>query len=247
MEKNYNCLFEARKQYLLSSMVADMRNEARSVPVFRESGNGAIRITLMPLSALADAWLGGLSDFGEHEENIPDVCEQEFVYSIVPGGSHTIQWVDPDDGHIEPVNCYAYSALKVAFLACVYKLKPEEGLAEIYDKMAEGVLPDVLKRYAEKMGWSIDPNIFNEENGWAAHHGTVYATVRLDGKEFLRIYACTSGASSKEDERCSIEGIKAARGFFERIDDSIAVRAYLEGEGTPDIHLDFEFECPFLD
>ena len=70
----------------------------------------------MPLSQLAEAWLGGgLSDFGEFPDtNVHDVCEREYIYKLNPEGSHTIQFIC-EDGHTEPVNCYGYSALKVAY------------------------------------------------------------------------------------------------------------------------------------
>ncbi len=205
MEKNYDDLFALKYQNLLQRIRNGVRDEAWKVPAFRESGNGCIRITLVPLSELAEAWLGGgLSDFGNFPEvNVRDVCEREFIYSIRPGGSHTIQWKDPEDGHVEPVSCYAYSAMKVAFTAWEQKFFRE--------RLLEGASPADTEVEAE---YRAELTYRTEVNGWSNHKGPVYATVTLDGEDFLRIYVCVSGAESEQDEQCALWGMFQVQEFF---------------------------------
>lgn len=201
MEKNYNCLFSLRYQHLLSGVVQRVREKARGIPAFRDSGNGCIRVTMVPLSRLADAWLGGgLSDFAV---NANDICEREFVFAICPGGSHTIAWKSPDDGPVEPVNCYAYSAMKTAFAA--WKRQFEK-------RMVEAEVP--IDAWQEQRDREMQNFNFTEENGWSTHRGALHTTLSLDGEDFMRIYICTSGATEREDEDCSLAGLHAVQDFF---------------------------------
>lgn len=136
-------------QELVSNIVIAVRRRAATIPAFRDSHNGCIRITMVPLCRDADEWLGGMSGFrtwlnGEEK----DVCEREFIYKIDPRGSHTIQYVC-EDGHVEPM----------------------------YD-------------------------------------GSVYATISIAEVDFIRLYVCTSGAKSDEDEQCSLCGMLAAQEYF---------------------------------
>lgn len=207
MEKKSN-LLDLKYQDLLWRIVGAVRREARTIPLFRDSHNGCIRITIVPLTQDADIWLGGgTSDFGEFPEvNIADVCEREFVYKIDPRGSHTIQCVC-EDGHTEPVNCYGYSALKTAW-AC-WKRKMRKSSDEPY------------------MG------CFTEDNGWSVHDGSVCTTVTLDGKDFCRLYVCTSGAKSSEDKQCSLAGILEAQECFEHYKGIAKFDPYIDSKKSP--------------
>lgn len=201
--ESYNCLFSFKYQDLLHRIVNRIREKAQRVPAFRDSGNGCIRITMVPLSELADAWLGGgLSDFGEFPGvNVADICEREFVFAIRPGGSHTIAWKSPDDGHAEPVNCYAYSAMKTAFAAWRRQFEA---------RMTEAEVPaDTWQERRDQ-----ETRYFTEDNGWSTHTGAVYTTLSLDGEDFMRVYVCTSGATEREDEDCSLAGLHEVQDFF---------------------------------
>lgn len=204
MERNHDCLFALKYQDLIHRIVNGVREKAQEIPAFRESGNGCIRITIVPLSELAEAWLGGgLSDFGNFPEvNVTDVCEREFVYPIRPGGNHTIQWKDPEDGHVEPVNCYAYSAMKTAFASWRRKF------LSAWARENPTLLDDMEAKYRAQLQYRT------EDNGWSTHEGSVHTTVTLDGEEFLRIYVCTSGAESWQDEQCSLRGMLQAKEYF---------------------------------
>lgn len=198
---------QSRYQDLLELILDAVRREAQTVPAFRQSHNGCIRITIVALCEEADEWLGGglfWKRRGHLGTEVIDVGEREFVFKIDPRGSHTVQWESPEDGHIEPVNCYGYSALKTAYAARQYRFERKALKGEIDEPLYED-------------------QYFVEENGWSQHFGPVYATVTLDDKEFLRFAICTSGADSREDQRCSIAGMREAREFFWRISRDIQI------------------------
>lgn len=209
MEKKSNLLdLNLKYQDLLWRIVGAMRRRARNVPAFRDSHNGCIRITIVPLSRIADEWLGGLNDYrrGHLGMEIVDTCEREFVFKIDPRGSHTIQCVC-EDGHTEPVNCYGYSALKTAWAS--WKRKMRKSFGEPY------------MRY------------FTEENGWSMHDGSVYTTITLDGEDFIRLYVCTSGAESSEDKECSLAGILEAQECFVHYGDRVKFSPYIDPKRSP--------------
>lgn len=213
MEKN-NVLSEMNYQAMIWRIVGAVRRAAKTIPVFRESHNGCIRITIVPLSRTADAWLGGLNSYYPSHlgTEVVDTCEREFVFKIDPRGSHTIQWTDPEDGHTEPVNCYGYSALKTAWASKVRAWQNPNRLIE----------PGPASGY------------YTEENGWAMHNGAVYATVSLQGEEFMRLYVCTSGAKSSEDLECSLAGMLEAQEYFEyKCGTSVKFDPYIDGKVNP--------------
>lgn len=186
-------------QELASTIVKAVRGRAATIPAFRDSHNGCIRITMVPLCKDADVWLGGMSNYqtwlnGEEQ----DVCEREFVYKIDPRGSHTIQYVC-EDGHTEPVNCYGYSALKTAWASWKRKFDDavRKGLGETFSDFQ-------FRQHTQ---------FFTEENGWSMQSGSVYATISVAEVDFIRLYVCTSGAKSDEDEQCSLYGMLAAQEY----------------------------------
>lgn len=212
MEKNYAELLNLNgvsHETMLCRIKMAVRRVAKDIPAFRDSHNGCIRITLVPLSLEGEKWLGGgLSDNGyfrqtnessgeEELETCPDVCEREFVFKIDPRGSHTIKWIDLDDGHIELVNCYAYSALKTAWVSWKMKMRDKAHRGEI-----KSLLGDKTAR------------CFIEENGWSQHEGSVYTTISVGGEDFLRLYVCVSGADASEDKQCALAGMLAAQELF---------------------------------
>jgi len=213
-------------QVLLWRIVGAVRRKAKTIPVFRDSHNGCIRITIVPLCREAEVWLGdGLSDYadGQSEADVVDFCEREFVFKIDPRGSHTIQWTDPEDGHVEPVNCYGYSALKTAWAAWMHSFDGtvhKEGLGEDFASYQ-------LRQHTQ---------YFNEENGWSKHDGSVCATVSFDGEDFIRLYVCTSGAKSSEDKECSLVGMLEAQeclAYYDVFTNLVGFNPYIDGKKTP--------------
>jgi len=165
---------------VINSIVDCGRTVKDNIPVFKDTGNGCILIVARPLCREADGWLGNLSRYDDNGDAI-DVNEYVFARTIAPGGSHTIQWKNPDDGHIEPVNCFAYAMMKVAYLARLAKL----GITSDQDEEAN------------RSGY------FCEENGYSRHKGAVCTTVYFDGKPLMRLYICFSGAHESEDLECA--------------------------------------------
>lgn len=215
MGKNYNCLLQIDYRILIIETVESIRHAAQRVPVFRDSKNGGIRITLIPLSGFADVWLGGgMSKFGA-DGTANDICRREFIFKINPEGVYVIQAKDPEDGHVEPVNCCGYSALKTE-----YALWKDD-----FDRKAsDPKFPETL----EYMLYCKSIQYFCEENGWSTHEGSVVTIITLDGKGFMKLAICVSGAESKEDEQCALVGMMRAQAFFERCARWINERKYQE-------------------
>lgn len=166
---------------ILRDALRETRRVAQEVEVFRTSRNGCVRFTVTPLTEEADIWLGpGHADGVADVFDLGDICKREFVYPIFPRGSHTIEWKG-DDGHIEPVNCYGYSALKTAFRSK-------------FDRSENSPTPE-------------NPGFYVEDNGWSAEHGSVRSQVCYAGKPVMWFYVCVSGATAEEDEHCALAGL----------------------------------------
>lgn len=219
MEKSYEVLLRVKYQELIRQIVSEVRQAACAIPVFRDSKNGCIRITIVPLTPIAEAWIGGeLSDFElfdrEHMGHpVHDICEREFVYPIFPGGSHTIQY-ECEDGHIEPVNCYGYSALKTAYAS--WKRR--------FDELTDN---DTFPETLSDLEFRRQTEFFTEDNGWSMHRGSLWITANLDGEPFMRLYVCVSGAKSLEDEQCALFGLRKAIIFLSEIDQDARIVAAL--------------------
>lgn len=214
MEKKSN-LLDLKYQDLIWRIVGAVRRQARTIPAFRDSHNGCIRITAIPLFQGTDEWLGGelydnrYFDRESMGHEIVDICEREFVFKIDPRGSYTIQWVDPKDGHIEPVNCYGYSALKTAWALDQHRRRKAGDSSEPY------------------MGYFI------EENGWSTHCGAACTTITLNGEDFIDLCVCTSGAKQDKDMECSLAGILEAQEFFEHYSEVTKFSPYIDGKKSP--------------
>lgn len=190
-------------QNFFSRVIDGVRSKAATIEELRESRNGAIRITAVPLLETADAWLGGgIGNFGKHPGDVADVCEREFVAKLFPDGSHTMKY-QCEDGSVEIVDCYSYSAMKIAYLS--WKNKFDKWVEE-YD------IPDDLE-YAEfqKQSQSLKP-----DNGYAIDKGVILTTLNFAGKPFMRFYVSVSGAQTGEiDEECTLAGILSGQRLLE--------------------------------
>ena len=94
-------------------IVMEVRIRALRVKRFMETKQGCIRISAYPECQEAHEWLGGTGDFDPD-----DVCDFEHVYPILPGGSRTAKFENPD-GTVEIVDTYAVTAMKIAQLSSV--------------------------------------------------------------------------------------------------------------------------------
>ena len=183
---------------LIKAILEPVRIKAKEIPVFRRTKNGAVRICIYPLCAEADKWLGGLSNFGDLTR---DIVDYEVVYAILPGGSRVINVFE--HGRNMTVDCYSYSALKVADCSLAHSL----GIG-----MRSG-LNFIRKGRTEKYGY-------------AAHRGALCVVVKkvkydtVDGEpsveydDYCIVYVCVSGAKSDEDYACALEAISPIKDFF---------------------------------
>jgi len=182
MEKNNSIteVFMDLDKSALEHVVLDGGQEvAKNIPVFKQTGNGAIVLMIVPTCWEADVWLGGLSEYNELKQPV-NIREYIKIGTIAPGGSHTIQWEDPKTGNHEPVNCLAYAMMKIAYLSHLVKnmisSRDEDGIAK---------------------------TTYCPENGYARDKGAVCMTVYHCGKILMRIYICFSGATEDEDQKCA--------------------------------------------
>lgn len=176
-----------------------MRAKAQEIPKFRIERNGAIRILAYPLCKEADDWLGGLSNFSAGK---PDIVDYEHTFAITPSGSRVIENVE--NGIKKRVDCYAYSAMKIAH--CSLAQDMQVGLTS---------------------GLRLGASSLTEEYGYAPYRGALCIEVRKgsglsrsDGSRFRRnadycmIYICVSGAEQKEDQSCAEVAIPVVEKFF---------------------------------
>lgn len=179
-------IFRERYQKYYRVGLEAAREQAKNYRKFK-FGNGAIVVGFVPLCREIDEWLGGLSTFDDTDK-IVDCHEYYHVATIKPGGSHTIDWKDPEDEHVESVSCLAFAHMKLAYMSNLFK---------------KG-----LKKDSEE--YVKEPFLVNE-NGYADNDGPVVATLYrntyAEENAILRIWFVTSGADSKDDLTCSAEGI----------------------------------------
>ena len=184
MEKNTSItemFIDLDKAAFMSVVLDGGQKVAENIPKFKQTGNGAIVMMPVPLCWEADIWLGGLSQYDAEHKPV-NVREYVTVGSIAPGGSHTIQWEDPNDGHRESVNCFAYAMMKIAYLSHLIK---------------DNIPNRDEDRIAKTTGY------YCEENGYSQHRGVVCVTIYYCGKALMRVYICFSGATEDEDQQCA--------------------------------------------
>ena len=174
---------------LIQDIRRAVRNRTATLPTL-QGNNGCIRILFRPLCPEADAWSGG---FGFEENDIP---EYETVFTLKPNGSHTVM----ENGH--PVNCYGFSALKVASCS---KNRAHHGIRLSYSDQSKSN-PDIVPM-----------------NGFANFRGcTCYTIMQLrrdsNGIEreinWARIYIAVSGGASEEDEKAACSAFQTIQKAF---------------------------------
>ena len=199
MTKTFNSL----EQKILEAV----RAKAQEIPIFKETGNGAIRILAYPFCPGANQWLGGKGEIQLDENGMPiliDVPDYETTYCITPSGNRTAH--KELEGIMHLVNCYAYSAMKIAHCARADHLNIglKSGLK----------LHDI---------WMIETE--EENDGYAPYAGAICVkvieeytdpTIKLKSRLFCYIYVSVSGADPKDDEKCSMAAIPVIKDFFEK-------------------------------
>ena len=198
---------------LVVSIRDAVRKKAQDVPKFKNEGNGAIRILAYPYCEKADKWFGGLSVFGSIYEPLvgryipvgyTDIVDYEYTFGITPGGSRVMTGIW--GGVEQKVDCYAYSALKIA--DCSRSQDEGRGL------MSGLVTDDEYRR---------------EDNGYGPHPGALCFEVTLEQPslsgprttDFCLLYVCVSGAESHEDLECTKASIEVIESFFKNNSDAL--------------------------
>jgi len=201
LDDQQSCPIQIGYRDFLQPIVVAVRREAVSVPAFRNSHNGCIRITAIPLCRAANEWMGGFRTFHTWlEGNDQDTCSLSLTYKIDPQGSYIVRRTF-EDGHIEPVNCCGCSALKTAW--ALEKHEMRNSFSEPY------------------LGY------FVESNGWSMEDGAVCTTVMLNDQDFVCLCVCVSGAESSDDARCSLAGMIEAEAYFERYAESVSFSPHI--------------------
>lgn len=181
MEKSLTSIFmDLPLAGIVKGTLNACREAAEEIPVFKETRNGCYVTMYVPLCPEADVWLGGMS-VCDGKGKFLDVHEYVSANTVLPGGSHTIQWKDPTDGHTEPVNCYAYATMKIAYLSRLVK----EGIS-----CCES---------------DLKANEYLDANGYAKHKGAVCTTVYRRCQPLFRVYDAVSGATQDEDLACAMK------------------------------------------
>ena len=179
-----------------------VRKKAQEIPKFRDEGNGAIRILAYPCCKEADDWFGGLSNFArEYGKYIDptdtvkvgkdDIVDYEYTFAITAGGSRVMTGVW--DGVEQKVDCYAYSALKIAH--CSHTQDLGVGLIS---------------------GIDLNDPYLTEDNGYGPHLGALCVEVTRGNTplDFCGIYVCVSGADSRDDLKCAFVAVDIIKEFF---------------------------------
>ena len=178
-------------------IVKAIREKAQGIPVFKDPGNGAIRILAYPLCPKADQWLGGKGLISEDENGgaiLVDTPDYETTFAITPGGSRVIKSFWGNAWHL--VDCYAFSAMKIAHCSRA-------------DDLGMGL----------ESGLNLgDPNL-NEECGYGPYPGAICVGIyeKIDNEDptdFCLIYVCVSGAEGHEDNACAVAAIDVIKKFF---------------------------------
>ena len=162
-----------------------IREAAKTVPRFA-LGNGAIRILFYPLCPEADQPLGGMSTYSDSGN---DITDYEYTFAIAPGRSRVITGVW--DGVEQKVDCYAFSALKIAHCSRVQDL----GMG-----LKSGIdigIPEAI-----------------EENGYGPYPGAICFEIKRGGTPYLYLFVCVSGADSIDDLKCAMSAVKIVKDYF---------------------------------
>lgn len=188
------------REKLVFGIMKAVREAAQEIPKFRDEKNGACRILIYPCCKDADDWLGGLSKITDEVE---DIMDYEWTAAITEGGSRVVKIVE--DGKEYEIDCYAYSALKIAH--CSRAQDEDAGLLS---------------------GLELKADYLVEENGYGPYRGALCVEVTdrrventpADGERkivrrpFCGVYICVSGAESDEDLKCAMAGVPAIKDFF---------------------------------
>ena len=174
---------------LFDSIIMNCRKRASQLQGFKD-GDGAIRLCYLPQNSLGVNALGGGSAFADRYELVARIDVGNYVLNR--------------GGRGEPVDTYAFSALKVA--ACL--LAYEQGLPA---------------RSGEDIG-----DIYDEKHGFAPYHGAVLYELEQNHQIFALLIVSVSGASQAEDEEVARAAEKTLKAWSDAFGASYSVPVSLD-------------------
>ncbi|MDO4220223.1 MAG: hypothetical protein Q4D22_03285 [Candidatus Saccharibacteria bacterium] len=142
-------------------------------------GDGAVRLCYLPQSSYGRNLLGDFSTYADRYELVSRICDGNFV-------------LNRHDRDAEPVDTYAFSALKVA--SCLVAL--ERGLPA---------------RSGENIG-----NSYNEMHGFAPYKGAILYMLSKNHHAFAMLAVAVSGATQDEDEMAALASEETIRGWCKK-------------------------------
>lgn len=193
-----------KRPYL--ELVKEIRDAIRTRAQSYGETNGAIRILAYPLCKTADDWFGGLSNFEpKHGLEPNDIADYEHTFALTAGNSRVVSYTE--DNVEQKVDCYAFSALKIAHCSRVQDagagLLSGIKLKEAYLTEKNGYGP-----YFGALCVEIEQYFFTKNNG--------RREIQPLPRDFCNLYVCVSGtASSWHDLSYAFLAINVIRDFFE--------------------------------
>lgn len=169
---------EIRIPDLYDDIIEACRDAAATLKGF-EDGDGAIRLCYIPQGAAGVDLLDGNTCYADR---------YEVVARIRSSGNYVLN----RDGRGEPVDTYAFSALKVAACLRAYEL-------------------ELSARSGEKLG-----EFYDEAHGFAPYKGAALYQMSQDNKVFGLLIVSVSGATQEEDEEVALAAESAMRKWCER-------------------------------
>ena len=155
---------------LFDEIIMSCQQKAKELEGF-ESGDGCIRISYLPQNAWAVNIL---------ESEVQSADRFELTSRITEGGNYVL---NRDGKNGERIDCYAFSALKVA--ACLRSI--ELGLGE-------------------RSGYDLGNTAADEEHGFASYRGAICYSLYYEHRIFALLIVSVSGASATEDEKVAEAG-----------------------------------------
>lgn len=174
---------------LFDSIIMNCRKRASELDGFKE-GDGAIRLCYLPQNSFGTDIIGIRSAFADRFELVARIDVGNYVLNR--------------DGRGEPVDTYAFSALKVASCLLAY----EKGLPA---------------RSGEDIG-----DVYDEQHGFAPYHGAVLYELEYEHKIFALLIVSVSGASQSEDEEVARAAEKTLKAWSDTIGASYSVPVSLD-------------------
>lgn len=172
---------DLRISSLFDDIVEGCRDTAATLDSLK-SGDGAIRLCYLPQNEFGADQMPWNTCYGDR---------YEVVARLTEGGNFVINR-DGRDG--EPVDTYAFSALKVA--ACLMAYERNSETRHSGDKLGEG---------------------YDEEHGFGPYKGAILYQLSYNYKVFALLVVVVSGGKQEEDEMAALAATDAIEKWCKKI------------------------------